>query len=147
MAYPGIDRRGAPIFAKKYTLHKWHLFALEGSGCMLPQKIIKIRDLKWRILDHISAEIWPFFVCFWNPEQGGGGARADCAPSESTTEPWKLEDFYQSSSFCFIWIPMLWIYSYYIYFHSLNAGTVFIRQNPTSTVYSDVYWSSPHGEC
>ena len=37
------------------------------------------------------------------------------------------------SSFRFIWIPMLWVYGHYKYFNSFSAGTVFIRQNLTST--------------
>ena len=37
------------------------------------------------------------------------------------------------SSFCFIWIPILWVYGHWKYFNSFGAGTVFIRQNMTST--------------
>ena len=33
------------------------------------------------------------------------------------------------SSFCFIWVPKLWIFGHYKYFISFSAGTVFIRQN------------------
>ena len=36
-------------------------------------------------------------------------------------------------SFCFIWIPMLWFYDQYKCLNSFSAGTVFIRQNLTST--------------
>ena len=36
-------------------------------------------------------------------------------------------------SFLFIWIPMLWVYGHYKYFNSFSAGTIFIRQNLTST--------------
>ena len=38
-----------------------------------------------------------------------------------------------ASSSCFIWISMLWVYGQYKYFNSSSAGTVFIRQNLTST--------------
>ena len=44
VADPGIDKRGAPLFAKIYTHHSWHSYdsyALEGSGGMLPRKILK----------------------------------------------------------------------------------------------------------
>ena len=34
--------------------------------------------------------------------------------------------------FCFIWIPMLWIYDHHKYFDSFSEGTIFIRQNLTS---------------
>ena len=37
------------------------------------------------------------------------------------------------SFFWFIWIPMLWIYGHYKYYNSFSVGTVFIRQNLTST--------------
>ena len=37
------------------------------------------------------------------------------------------------SSFCFIWIPMLWFYGHNIYFNSFSAGIDFIRQNLMST--------------
>ena len=36
-------------------------------------------------------------------------------------------------SFRYIWIPMSWVYSHYKYFNSSSPGTVFIRQNLTST--------------
>ena len=37
MADPRIDRRrGAPIFARIYTHHSWHLYALEESGGHAP---------------------------------------------------------------------------------------------------------------
>ena len=36
------------------------------------------------------------------------------------------------SSFCFIWIPMLWVYGHYKYFNSYSAAIVFTRQNLTS---------------
>ena len=54
---------------------------------MLPLKILKSKASNdAAILDHISAEICPFF-CFWDPEQGGGGGRAPAAPpSGSATE-------------------------------------------------------------
>ena len=35
--------------------------------------------------------------------------------------------------FRFIWIPMLWVYSYYKYVYSYSAGIDFRRQNLTST--------------
>ena len=40
VADPGIDRRGGggAIFAKKYTHHSWHSYALEGSGKILKSK-------------------------------------------------------------------------------------------------------------
>ena len=43
VADPGIDRRGggAPIFAIIYTHLSWHLYIPEGSGGMLPRKILK----------------------------------------------------------------------------------------------------------
>ena len=34
--------------------------------------------------------------------------------------------------FWFFWIPMLWLYGFYKYFHSYSAGTDFSRQNQTS---------------
>ena len=37
------------------------------------------------------------------------------------------------SPFSLVLIPMLWVYSHYKYFNSFSAGTVFIRQNLTST--------------
>ena len=37
------------------------------------------------------------------------------------------------SSFCFIWIPVLWVYAHWKYFNSFSVGTVFIRQNLPST--------------
>ena len=38
-----------------------------------------------------------------------------------------------ASFFCFVKIPMLWVYDHYKYFNCFSAGTVFILQNPTST--------------
>ena len=35
-------------------------------------------------------------------------------------------------SFCFIWIPMLWVYDHYKYVYSFSAGIDFSRQNLTS---------------
>ena len=46
---PGISRRGTPMFARIYTHHSWHLYALEACAR---------KFWKWRILDYISAEIW-----------------------------------------------------------------------------------------
>ena len=37
------------------------------------------------------------------------------------------------SSFRFIWIPMLWVNGRLKYFNSFSVGTIFIRQNVTST--------------
>ena len=37
------------------------------------------------------------------------------------------------SSFWFIWIPMSWVYGRQKYVHAFSTGTVFIRQNLTST--------------
>ena len=37
------------------------------------------------------------------------------------------------SSFCFICIPMPWVYGNYKYFNASSVGTVFIRRNLTST--------------
>ena len=55
-------------------------------------------------------------------------------------KPWRLKcvqfeiiRFVLVSSFRIIWIPMLWVYNHYTYFNSFGAGTVFIRQNLTST--------------
>ena len=39
------------------------------------------------------------------------------------------------SSFCFIWIPMLWVHGHYKYFISFGAGNDFRRQSITSTLY------------
>ena len=36
------------------------------------------------------------------------------------------------SSFCFIWIPVLWVYDQYNFFNSSSAGAVFRRQILTS---------------
>ena len=36
------------------------------------------------------------------------------------------------SSFCFIWIPLLWVYGHYKYLHSYSAWVYFRRQNLTS---------------
>ena len=36
------------------------------------------------------------------------------------------------SPFCFIWIPMLWVYGHYNVFNSFSAVIVFRRQNLTS---------------
>ena len=33
--------------------------------------------------------------------------------------------------FCFIWIPMLWVYGHYIYFNCHSAGIDFSRQTST----------------
>ena len=38
-----------------------------------------------------------------------------------------------ASYFRFIWIPMLWVYDLYKYFNSYSAGTVYRRQNLTSS--------------
>ena len=38
------------------------------------------------------------------------------------------------SSFCFIWISMLWVYGRYKYFYTYSAGFDFRRQNLTSKV-------------
>ena len=37
------------------------------------------------------------------------------------------------SFFCFIWIPMLWVYGHYKYVYSFSAGIDSRRQNLTST--------------
>ena len=55
-------------------------------------------------------------------------------------KPWRPKGFFQFeiiitvlvSSFRFIWIPMLWVYGHYKYFHSYSAGIDFSRQNLTS---------------
>ena len=39
-----------------------------------------------------------------------------------------------ASSFCFIWIPILWVYGHYKYFYYDSAGIDFRRQNLTSKV-------------
>ena len=75
MDYSGGSRNWEE-FARIYTHHSWHLYALEGSGGHPPPENFKIWGLKRRILDHISAEIWSFFG-FWDSERG---ARAGCAP-------------------------------------------------------------------
>ena len=41
--------------------------------------------------------------------------------------------YFLVSSFCFTWIPMLWVYGHYIYFYSYSAGINFRRQNLTTT--------------
>ena len=41
------------------------------------------------------------------------------------------------SYFCFIWIPMLWIYGHYNYFYSYSAGIDLRRQNLKSTQTSE----------
>ena len=56
-------------------------------------------------------------------------------------KPWRTKDFVQFdiimhvsvSVFRFHRIPMLWVYGHYKCFNSFSAGTVFIRQNLTST--------------
>ena len=55
-------------------------------------------------------------------------------------KPWKPKGIFPFeiiinvlvSSFCFIWIPMLWVCGHYEYFKSFSAGIVFRRQNLTS---------------
>ena len=58
------------------------------------------------------------------------------------------------SSFCFIWIPMLWVWGYYKYFYSYSAGIDFSRQNLTSTdvrfwrlksIPANIFWIN-HGD-
>ena len=56
-------------------------------------------------------------------------------------KPWRPKGFFQFeititvlvSFFRFIWIPRLWVYGHYKYFHSFSAGTDFRQQKLTST--------------
>ena len=49
-------------------------------------------------------------------------------------KPWRLKGYFKFeiainvlvSSFCLIWIPMLWVYGQYKCFNSVSVGTVFI---------------------
>ena len=59
----------APIFARIYTHHSWHLYALEGSVGMIPRKILKSKASNAAF--PYSGRNMFFFFCFWNPELGG----------------------------------------------------------------------------
>ena len=56
-------------------------------------------------------------------------------------KPWKQKGFFQFeiiinvlfSSFCFIWIPMLWMYGHCQFFNSFSGEIVFRRQILTFT--------------
>ena len=65
------DGGGGANFCKNlYTPQLALICSRRVRGHAPPEKF-KISGLKWRIRNHISAEIWSFF-CFWNPERGGG---------------------------------------------------------------------------
>ena len=56
---------GTDFFKKIYTPQSSILW--RGSGTYAPQEKNKIWGLKWSILEHISAQIWPF-LSFCDPE-------------------------------------------------------------------------------
>ena len=68
-----------------------------------------------RLINSYNAEI--FLYKSWRPK---GFSRFEIIRNVSV------------SSFCFIWIPMLWVYGHYKLFNSFSAGTDFRRQNLTS---------------
>ena len=64
VADPGIDKRGggAPIFERIYTHHSCHSYVLEGSGCMLPLKILKTKALNYAFKTIFRPKFGRFFV-------------------------------------------------------------------------------------
>ena len=85
----------------------------------------------------------PPVMCRWSECDHEHGVPSTVNPYNADLvlyKPWRPKGFYQFeivknalvNYFRFIWIPMLWVYVHYKYFHSYSAGIDFRRQNLTS---------------
>ena len=89
-------------------------------------------------------------VCYYRISKHAGPTSVQClrcldkGADYFLLKPWRLMGFFQfaviindlDSSFRFIRLPMLWVYSHYNkYFYSFSAGIDFGRQNLTSTIW------------
>ena len=134
---PCVQKR-AIFLPRIYTHHSWHSYALEGSGGILPRKIVKSRSLNDAFYTIFRPKYGSFFV-FVTLEGGWG-----CAPSGSATG-FRLLKLHQGQPLTLhsLSVTYRYICSFDLIYMFMYKAVIDMKKlypdEPVSTIYTSVF--------